>query len=237
MTTPVYPADEIVHLDAVGQRIMPGDVVWASGNSSGIGARLVVKLTEHKVWVDKSSPKDGNALLVVTTLMKGLQPRSQYDSLMSRFGANIVTDVKSKAAAAPLRFMVLSHLSDVLPSQGRRAVDYISIHQIRGTTNKDAADATEAARTLSKNQLGYHHGFGDCLWKKPQSKNIGYDSKTGRYLYEDHDWNWTNTSAADTLLTIKRLEEAGIAHLPTNELITVDEFNRSVSDDRFKYKD
>lgn len=236
MTTPTYPADEIVHLDALGQRILPGDVVWAASNAGGIGARLVVKLTEQKVWVDKSSPKDAESLLVVTALMKGLPSTAEYDSLISRFGANIVSDIKSKADSAPLRFMVISHSSFTSPIQGKRDVEWISIHQCRGTTNKSAETLQEEARQLSYQQLGGHFGFGYCLWKKAQTQNVGYDHKTGKWLHENRDWNWSTNAASEVLLPMKRLEEAGIVHLPINELIAVDEFDRSVSHDRFKYR-
>lgn len=233
-TTPTYPADEIVHLDAIGQRIMPGDVVWASSSSSGNGARLVVKLTEHKVWVDKSSPKDACSLLVITSLLKSSAP-NQYSNLKSRFGANIVTDVKSKASSAPLRFMVVSHQTTIVDPK-KKDVSHISIHEVRGNTNSAAEAAIDAANALATQEFGDTHTLGTCLWKKPQMHNIGYDRTTHQWIYENRDWNWCTASASYCLLTIKRLEEAGIVHLPTNELIPVDQFNMSVSADRFKHQ-
>lgn len=217
-TTPEY-------IDAIGQKITPGDFVISVRDGTGARPRMAIKFSPAKVsvsdWGNNQTYMDACSLVVITPNLIAMKDAGDANAekcmndLKSIFQGMIVHDAP-KAKPVPLRWLVVAYNKDG-NSYGKAPIEFVSMHEVRGMTD----DVYQAANTEAMT-LGSYSDMkitATCVRKEPP---LYYQNTYGKH------WDWSGVSAKDALFPLKSLIEIGIENLELNKLIPVDTFNSMV---------
>lgn len=213
----------IFHKDNLGQEITPGDFVLSVRSSTNYVPRMIVlKLTAQRV-VTNYGNYEPNTLLVVTALLKDLEPTTVAD-LMKAHGSQI-----SNALPTPAKTMTRYIVRSVIGHNGTSAdPKFMIVFQVSYTTMDDFR--RQYSVLLQQLQAdGYRLGSYQ-LERSPEAY------KRQRCKQVD---GWSFSYALGTgsagQLTLATLRKFGIDGLVTNEVMSIDTYNNTVTDEFVRY--
>lgn len=216
------------YIDAIGQKITPGDFVISIRDGTGAKPRMTLKFSPSKVlvsssWYTDSSYMDACSLVVITTNLEKLiaeghqESIDRVDNLKATFGSQIVTTAP-KTAPVPLRWMVVGYSAGG-PYTGD-AVQFVSVHQVQGASQSAFLEGNTEAHTLATaTSLS-----GTYAMNRTADNSTGYYSQ---YRAGPH-WSYGNAGYKECLFSHKAMVEIGLDNAELNKLIPVAIFNSMV---------
>lgn len=217
-----------VSVDAIGQIVTPGDYVISIRDGTGAKPRMVLKFSPSKVLVSSSasgassSYMDACSLVVITANMEKLIADGHQGTIdcVNQLNAKFSSQVEHTAPQStpiPLRWVAFAYAA-----QYGGAIEFVSIHQVEGTTQAALATAQVESRVL---------GEADKLRVESSMSRIedlGTLSWNSRYRLGNH-WPQGYTSYKNGLFTHKLMLEIGLDNMEVNKLIPVEMFNNTVA--------